>query len=359
MTDPVIRLEGVRKSFGRASRKATTAKGATPVVRAVDGVDLAVTGGRVLALLGPSGCGKTTLLRLIAGFERPDAGSVTIAGAEVAGARTWVPPERRRVGMVFQDYALFPHLTVGGNVAFGLPRRRARARGALPGRVTEVLELVGLGGLADRYPHELSGGQRQRVALARALAPEPAVVLLDEPFSNLDAGLRAQVRADIHRILSVAGATALFVTHDQEEALSVADEVAVMHAGRIVQQATPEDLYRSPADRTVAAFVGDAELLPGHSVGLSAETDLGMVALTGPVQGAVEVVVRPESLVLTKDQTGDAVVVAREFYGHDQVLHLRLASGRLVRARLGPVTDLLPGDRCRVTVPGCHPAFPA
>ncbi len=237
-----ISCEGLSKSFGQK--------------RAVDRVDLLVERGVVCALLGPSGCGKTTTLRLIAGFERPDAGTVAVADRTVAGDRAFVAPERRRIGMVFQDYALFPHLSVEGNVAYAL------GRGHESGRVAEVLRLVGLDRMGHRFPHELSGGEQQRVALARALAPTPEVILLDEPFSNLDASLRARVRQEMREILVAAGVTALFVTHDQEEALSLADRVAVMRDGRIEQEGTPEEVYGRPTTRWVADFLGDAEVVP-------------------------------------------------------------------------------------------------
>jgi iron(III) transport system ATP-binding protein len=337
----VIAVRGLTRAFGR--------------IVAVDGVDLDVLRGRTLALLGPSGCGKTTMLRLIAGFERPDAGTVDVDGRRVAGARTWVPPERRRVGMVFQDYALFPHLSVGDNIAYGLPGRRGRTERA---RVATVLELVGLAGLQGRYPHELSGGQQQRVALARALAPEPSVILLDEPFSNLDATLRVQVRTDVHGILHNAGASAVFVTHDQEEALAIADEVVVMTAGRIAQRATPEGLYHAPADRQVAAFVGDADFLPGDCEGDIVRTELGTLRLVVPLSGSADVLVRPEDVRLERDPGGDAMVVSREFFGHDQLLSVRIPTGRTLRARLGPITDLHPGDRCRVSLPTPVRAYP-
>jgi iron(III) transport system ATP-binding protein len=341
---PVIRLRAVSRSFD--------------TVQAVARADLDVSEGRTLALLGASGCGKTTLLRLVAGFERPDGGEIWIGDEQVAGTGVHVPPEHRRVGMVFQDYALFPHLDVLGNIGFGLPRARRRRR-TLGSELADLVDLVGLRGLERRFPHQLSGGQQQRVALARALAPRPAVILLDEPFSNLDAGLRAQVRADVQRIVAEARATAVFVTHDQEEALAVADEVAVMAAGRIVQRATPEALYHEPADRLVAAFVGEAEFVRGDSRAGVVDTDLGPLWLAQPVDGSVDVLVRPEHIHLVRDPDGEGVVVGREFYGHDQMLFVRLGSGRLVRARLGPVTDLAPGDRCRVLVPGPLRAYPS
>jgi ABC-type sulfate/molybdate transport systems ATPase subunit len=230
-----IVLRGVEKAYGP--------------VRAVRPATLAVARGELFAVLGPSGCGKTTLLRLIAGFERPDAGSIEVGGEPQAGEGRWVPPERRRIGMVFQDYALFPHLTVAENICFGIDgaTRALRRRQGLDPRAKGALELVGLQHKAERYPHELSGGERQRVALARALAPEPAVVLLDEPFSSLDASLRAGLRREVELILREAGASAVLVTHDQEEALSLADRIAVMRDGAVVQTGTPEDVYHRPA----------------------------------------------------------------------------------------------------------------
>ncbi|MDQ3346072.1 MAG: ABC transporter ATP-binding protein, partial [Chloroflexota bacterium] len=227
-------------------------------VIAVDGVDLDVRRGEFLSVLGPSGCGKTTLLRLVAGFERPDSGGIEIGGRVVAGPRRHLPPEQRHIGMVFQESALFPHLDVAGNIGFGLPRRDRESR------IAELVALVGMAGLQRRMPHELSGGQQQRVALARALAPHPALILLDEPFSSLDATLRSQLRVDVREILRSAGATTLFVTHDQGEALEISDRVAVMRAGRIEQVSTPAELYLRPVNRFVAGFVGEANLLPGE-----------------------------------------------------------------------------------------------
>ncbi|MBW3576620.1 MAG: ABC transporter ATP-binding protein [Actinobacteria bacterium] len=320
-------------------------------VVAVRELDLKVARGCITALLGPSGCGKTTTLRLIAGFEQPDAGHIELDGHVVATPARSVPPERRKVGMVFQDHALFPHLTVAGNVAYGLhrwPRQQRRDR------IAQVVDLVDLTGLEQRLPSALSGGQQQRVALARALAPRPEVVLLDEPFSNLDAALRTTVRADVRRILKDAGATAVFVTHDQEEALSLADEVAVMGAGRIHQVADPHTLYTRPADRFVATFVGDADVLPAERVDrYRVVTPLGMVATVGPVPASsVEVVVRPEALTLTANSSGRAHVQAVSYFGHDQLVQLQLADGTSLRSRLGPEPRFRPGDRVDVDVRG-------
>ena len=239
-----LAVEGLDKAFG--------------ATRVLDQAGLLAAAGRVVALLGPSGCGKTTLLRCIAGLERPDAGRVRLDGRDLSAPGAFVAPERRRIGMVFQDGALFPHLTVAGNVGYGLSREERRGN-----RVSEALELVDLAGFGDRLPASLSGGQAQRVALARALVTRPSVLLLDEPFSNLDTILRVQIRAEVQRLLADLGVTAVFVTHDQEEAFVVGDEVAVMLAGRVVQQAAPAELYRAPASRAVAGFLGDANLLPG------------------------------------------------------------------------------------------------
>ena len=263
----LLLLDGVSKRFSPTDPPA------------VDGLSLRVAEGEILALLGPSGCGKTTTLRLIAGLENPDAGTITLRGQVVAGPGRAVPAEERGIGIVFQDYALFPHLTVADNVAFGLPRAARRSR------VEPVLDLVGLGGFGPRYPHELSGGQQQRVALARALAPAPALMLLDEPFSNLDADLRAQMRDEVERILRTSGTTAVFVTHDQEEAFTLADRVGVLQAGRMEQLAPPQELYHRPATRFVAAFVGAADFLPGLVTAQGIVTEVGDVRQRGPAPG--------------------------------------------------------------------------
>ncbi len=324
---------------------------------AVDGVDLTVPTGSLTALLGPSGCGKTTVLRMIAGLLSPDSGTIRIHDRLVTAPGVALPPERRDVGMVFQDYALFPHLSVARNVGYGLPRR---PRGARRARIAEVLDLVGLGDLGHRLPTELSGGQQQRVALARALAPSPAIVLLDEPFSNLDASLRNTVREDVRRILREAETTALFVTHDQEEALSLADQVAVMDAGRVHQIADPQTLYTSPASRFVAEFVGEADVLPGTRAGrYLVDTPVGRLPTTEAVTtGNVAVVVRPEALRVRHDDQGGATVVGIAYFGHDQLVNLRMDDGRLLRARRGPRLDLERGQRVGLDVDGPVVAFP-
>jgi iron(III) transport system ATP-binding protein len=266
--------------------RALTKRYSQPAHLAVEDLTLDVASGEILCLLGPSGCGKTTLLRLIAGFETPDEGAVRIAGAEVAGPSTWVPPDRRRIGFVFQDYALFPHLTVLQNVAFGL---RGADRADRERRAAEVLDLVGLTIFSGRYPHQLSGGQQQRVALARALAPQPAVILLDEPFSNLDAALRGATRDEVRQILKRTGTTTVLVTHDQEEALTFADRLAVMRAGRLEQEGAPETVYARPRTAFVATFLGRTNLLRGEGLGHVARTALGDLSLSragaGPGDG--------------------------------------------------------------------------
>ena len=330
MTCSMIALTGVGRRFGD--------------VAAVKDTSLCVERGEVVALLGPSGCGKTTLLRLIAGFETPDAGSVTIAGKDVAGSGAWVPPERRRVGMVFQDYALFPHLTVTENVAFGIPRRERTAK------VPMLLALVDLCGLGHRYPHELSGGQQQRAALARALVPAPEVILLDEPWSNVDPHLRSELRDEVAAILRPLGITGILVTHDREEAFSLADRIALMRDGTIVQEGTPEELYQAPASRWAAEFVGAANFVAGTVSNGLVRTTIG----TFPANGAsgassVEVLVRPELLELALDPVGSAEVVAREFRGHDVFYRVLLNGVELVSQR--PSNEVVPlGSRVSIKV---------
>ena len=335
MGDPcAIEADGLTRTFGS--------------LKAVDRASLRVGHGAIVALLGPSGSGKTTLLRMIAGFERPDAGSVRIGGRTVASDGDWVEPEQRRIGMVFQQGALFPHLDVAANVGFGAARRE---------RVGESLELVGLGARAKAYPHELSGGERQRVALARALAADPEVILLDEPFAALDAGLRETLREEVAAILRAAGASALLVTHDQAEALSLADEVAVLRDGRVVQTGSPEEVYDRPSSRWVAEFLGEADVLPGTADGGTVECELGRFSAGRELSGVVQVVIRPESVAIghgsgASRDAAEAVVLERSFYGHDQLVHLELRSGLRLRSRRLGFPAWHPGDRVRVWLDG-------
>lgn len=330
-----IRLKGVTKRYGP--------------VEAVRDLTLDVYEGELFVLLGPSGCGKTTTLRLVAGLERPDAGEIEVGGRVVAGSR-WVPPEARGIGMVFQDYALFPHLRVADNVAFGLRglRRKEAAQ-----RVEEVLSLVGLVEAAARYPHELSGGEQQRVALARALAPRPRVLLLDEPLSNLDAELRARMRDELRRILKEAGATTLFVTHDQAEAFALADRIGVLSRGRLWQVGSPEEIYHAPACRFVADFVGEATFLAGRVRAHRVLTELGEFPGNSLPEGSrVELMLRPSDLRIVPDPDGSAVVVARYFRGSETLYDVRLPSGAVVRASL-PGSTLPLQTRVRIE-PASH-----
>jgi iron(III) transport system ATP-binding protein len=327
-------------------------KAFVPGVPVLRSVSLSVAPGSVVALLGPSGCGKTTLLRTIAGLERPDTGEVLVGDELLTSAAGLVPPERRKVGMVFQDWALFPHLTVAANVGYGLSRAERRS-----GRVEESLALVGLEGLGGRRPGTLSGGQQQRVALARALAPRPSVLLLDEPFSNLDTALRVEVRTEVHRLLGDLGVTTIFVTHDQEEAFVLGDRVAVMRSGTIVQHATPAELYARPASAWVAGFVGEANLVAGVGRGGEASTPVGPVPLDAPFEGEVTVLLRPESIRL-QHGTG-ATVRLVEFYGHDVVYEVSLDDGSPLRVRTGPGSGFARGDSVAVRFAGPPaPAWP-
>jgi iron(III) transport system ATP-binding protein len=338
---------------------------------ALRGVDLAVPAGTVAAVLGPSGCGKTTLLRVVAGFERPDAGSVWVGDRLVVGDGVYLPPERRGVGIVPQDVALFPHLSVAGNVAYGLPRGQRRRDSP---RVAELLDLVGLGGLGRRRPHQLSGGQQQRVAVARALAAPGRLVLLDEPFGSLDAALRTSVRAEVLGALRAAGATTVLVTHDQQEALSVADQVAVFRDGRVAQTGSPDELYRNPVDRYVATFIGDSVSLPGAVRAGAAECLLGTLPVhpgvgvgigagVGTGEVAAALVLRPEQIGLTDIGEGakgtKAAVVSQTFLGYDAMVVVELADGtRLTSRRRSDTDHVMPGDHVTVTVTGDVLAFP-
>jgi iron(III) transport system ATP-binding protein len=328
-------------------------------VIAVANLDLEAEAGRITALLGPSGCGKTTTLRLVSGFEHPDAGVIELGDRTLSGNGSFVPPQRRRIGLVFQDYALFPHHDVAGNVEYALPP------GTPSSRVRYLVEMVGLTGVERRFPHELSGGQQQRVALARALAAEPEAILLDEPFSNLDASLRDRMRREVRLILLESGVTSIFVTHDQEEALSIADRVAVMRDGRIEQIGTPEEVYGRPATRWVAEFLGDAVVLPGTVDEGSVDCELGSVAQTPGFLGPADVIIRPESIAIGASpapgglDSHTGIVVARDFYGHDQLLHIELESGRRIRCRRAGFPAWHPGDHVQVWVEGPVTVLPA
>ncbi len=343
-TPPALMVSGLTRAFGHLT--------------VVDDLSFEARQGELVALLGPSGCGKTTTLRMIAGLDTQDSGCIAIAGTVVADGATFVPPERRRVGMVFQDYALFPHMSVGRNVSYGLPRGKASAR-----RVDDVLDLVGLRQMRDRAPSELSGGQQQRVALARALAPAPDLVMLDEPFSNLDQKLRVSVRRDVREILAEAGTTAILVTHDQEEALSLADRIVVMNQGRVEQVGAPEELYHRPATRFVAEFIGDAQFLRATAQDRTADTVLGAIPLAHEASGTVDVLLRPEHVRLDRirPESGGVhgKVLSREYFGHDQLLSVRIDNGDEIVARLGAYSGIRPGDGVWVSVRGALVAFPA
>jgi iron(III) transport system ATP-binding protein len=334
--------------------------GAQPVLQ---GVDLRVQAGTITAILGPSGSGKTTLLRLLAGLARPDSGSVTIGGTVVDGPGRHVPPESRRVGYVPQEGSLFPHLDVRANVGFGLPRARRRQR------VAELLDLTGLGDLAHRYPHQMSGGQQQRVALARALAPDPSLVLLDEPFSSLDAALRTSVRLEVDRILRQAGTTTVMVTHDQDEALAMADQVAVLRDGRVAQAGHPEEVYCQPVDPGLARFLGEANVVTGVIRGQHADTVFGLLPLVEPALDfadgtEVTVLVRPEQISIASADPGESpggvagTVVQTDYHGHDSLVAVAVGADTF-NVRLLGAAYLQPGTPVGLKASGAVRAWPS
>jgi iron(III) transport system ATP-binding protein len=342
-----IELRNVSKSFD--------------TTQVLSGVDLGVPERSVTAVLGASGSGKTTLLRLISGFERLDHGTLAIGGRVVDDGARSVPAQHRGVGYVPQEGALFPHLTVRGNVGFGL-RRGDRAR------VGELLDLVGLRDLSKRYPHQLSGGQQQRVALARALAVKPSVVLLDEPFSALDASLRSDLRRDVARILAETETTTVLVTHDQGEALAMADQIAVLAGGTVIAAGEPRRLYRDPPDLDAAASIGELNLLPAQVSGDTARTALGELSVVQsapvPVEGECRVLLRPEQLQLTTappDGNASARVLEVQYHGHDALAHLRVdgASAPVLLARIPGDLELQAGQAVWIEVIGPGQAWPA
>lgn len=324
-----LAVDGVAKRFGRGADRTV----------AVDDVSLTLDPHELVALVGPSGCGKSTLLRLLAGLLAVDAGTIALNGRIVDDGRTSIPPERRNIGLVFQEHALFPHLTIADNVGFGV-RQEPPDR-----RVAEMLDLVGLATHAERYPHELSGGERQRVALARALAPRPSLMLLDEPFASLDPNLRAQIRDDVVGILRSTRTPAVFVTHDQGEALAVGDRIAVMRSGRIEQIGTPEHVFHTPTSRFVASFMGEADFLSADDL-----RALGAAA-TAPVA-----MVRPDDVTFSATDAGRATVVAAEFRGTMWCYTLRLDNGSSVRSTRSHLDRVPVGTRVEpVLLPGHEP----
>lgn len=330
----LITVEDVSKTYARNSPPA------------VSRLSFTLRRREILALLGPSGSGKTTTLRLIAGFDRPDAGRILLDGRPVSGDGAWVEPEDRRMGMVFQDYALFPHLTLLDNVAFGLRNESRKSRSET---ARSVLGVVGMADLAQRYPHEISGGQQQRVALARALAPDPLLLLLDEPFSNLDSDMRAEMREELLRILQGSETSAVVVTHDQEEAFALADRIGVLNRGRLEQIARPEALYGEPRTRFVADFVGQSDFVPGVVRGVI-ETEVGSFPnASGLPDGArVELLARPNEVEVEASEDGGGVVARRRFRGAETLYHLTLPSGAQIRSSQPSACALSAGARVKV-----------
>jgi len=305
--------------------------------------NLDVWKGSITGILGSSGSGKTTALRLIAGFDRPDAGIIEMKNEVIVSDEVWLPPERRNIGMVFQDYALFPHLTVEKNIAFGLGKNDLEK-----GRLKEVIDMCNLSGLINKFPQELSGGQQQRVALARALAPNPEVVLLDEPFTSLDAQMARVLRDEVVELLKNTETTAIIVTHDQEEALSVCDVVSVLEKGKIIQSSTPQEIYLNPVSKTVANSVGDPNILKGFSIDGRVETSLG--TFVSAYEGALDVSIRPECIELNLDSEGSYIVKECTFYGHDQVISFQNSKGEVFRARSLPNTIYEAGDKVNIEI---------
>jgi len=333
-------LHKVSKSFGQTD--------------AVTDLTINVSKGEFFSLLGPSGCGKTTTLRLIAGLDKPDEGIITIGEEVVADAGRWVAPEKRGIGIVFQDYALFPHMTVFKNVAFAL---RECGKNELKSRVTELLSLVGLDGLSGRYPHELSGGQKQRVALIRSLANSPKVILLDEPFSSLDADLRSELRAETKRIMKERGTTTILVTHDQEEAFSVSDRIGILNHGVLEQAGSPAEIYHKPKSRFVADFVGKADFIPVKLQDGKVFSPIGTFISNGledSLTGEAQLMVRPEDVHFEPDTEGDAVITTVSFLGASILYTLRLASGITIHAIRTSAIPIACGTRVNVTAEICH-----
>ena len=325
----IIRARSVTKSYG--------------LENVLSDFNLDVWNGSIVGILGMSGSGKTTALRLIAGFERPDSGIIEMRNDIISSEDTFLPPENRNVGMVFQDYALFPHLNVEKNISFGLSSLEIKS-----GRLEEVISMCNLEQYRRKFPQELSGGQQQRVALARALAPNPEVILLDEPFTSLDAHMARDLREEVITLLKQTETTAIIVTHDQEEALSVCDVVSVLEKGKVIQSATPQEIYLNPVSQTVANSVGDPNILKGFSTDGKVETSLG--SFVSAYNGALDVSIRPECIELTLDNEGSYVVTECTFYGHDQVISFSNNKGEIFRARSLPDTIYESGDKVTVNI---------
>ena len=335
MQKEILRLQTITKTFAESK------------IPAVNNVSFTLQKGDILALVGPSGCGKTTLLRIIGGFEFPQTGEVQIGEQKVCSPTTWIPPEKRDIGIVFQDYALFPHLTVAENVAFGLKSNKNQVKQ----RVSEVLKLVSLETLEKRYPYELSGGQQQRVALARALAPKPKLMLLDEPLSNLDIHIRLQLREEIRDILKLAGTSAVFITHDQEEALAIADVVGVMRQGHLEQIGLPEEIYTHPASRFVAEFVTQANFLPARRQSNGWETEIGCFEIKeNHSQDTGEVMIRQEDCILKPDTDSQVKITKRRFLGREYRYCLETPSGREIHARTMTDTIIPEGTFVKISI---------
>ena len=325
----IIRARSITKSYGLES--------------VLSDFNLDVWNGSIVGILGMSGSGKTTALRLIAGFEKPDSGIIEMRNEIISSEDTYLPPEQRNVGMVFQDYALFPHLNVEKNISFGLNAFEMKS-----GRLEEVISMCNLEKYRKKFPQELSGGQQQRVALARALAPNPEVILLDEPFTSLDAHMARDLREEVVMLLKQTETTAIIVTHDQEEALSVCDVVSVLENGKVIQSATPQEIYLNPVSQTVANSVGDPNILKGFSTNGRVETSLG--SFVSAYNGALDVSIRPECIELTLDTEGSYVVTECTFYGHDQVISFSNNKGEIFRARSLPNTIYESGDKVTVNI---------